>query len=71
MSYDRPEALSVSVEAADEGHTAWAWAIHRVPDQMLMVRSRPEYANHDQALKAARAAAKNVSRKLSIPCRYQ
>ena len=59
--------LSVTVVPADEAQTVWAWAIRREPDQMLMVRSRPKYATHDQALEAAHIAAKNVSRKLSIP----
>lgn len=59
--------LIVHAEPANKRQTAWAWIIHREPDQMLIVRSLPEYADYDRALKAGRNAAVNISRKLSIP----
>lgn len=67
MPYDRPSALSIIVEAIDEEQSGWAWAIHRIPDRMLILRSRPDYADPDQALEAAGLAAAEISRKLGIP----
>lgn len=67
MPYDRASALSIIVEANDEEQNAWAWVIHRVPDRMLILRSRPDYADPDQALEASGLAAAEISRKLGIP----
>lgn len=67
MLYDRTQALSVSVKPDDQEREAWAWAIHRDPNQMLILRSRPDYASPDQALEAGGQAAAEIARKLGIP----
>ena len=67
MPYDRTQALSISVEPDGEERETWAWAIHRDPDQMLILRSLPDYANPDQALEAGGQAAAEIGRKLGIP----
>ena len=67
MPYAHTQTLSIRAEPTGNARTAWMWIIHRHPGQMLIVRSRPEYANRLQALEAGSAAANRISRRLRIP----
>lgn len=67
MSYDRSDLLTVRAEAIGGAPVPWAWAIYRGPHSLLILRSRPEYREHADALQAGLRAASEVGRKLRAP----
>ncbi|MGU3661746.1 hypothetical protein [Methylobacterium fujisawaense] len=64
MSYDRNDPLTVRAEAVGAAPVPWAWAIYRGPDGPLILRSRPEYGERADALRAGAQAAGEVGRRL-------
>lgn len=64
MPFDRSHPLNVRTEATGEAPLAWAWAIYRGADRFLILRSRPEYEDHADALEAGLKAATDIGRRL-------
>lgn len=64
MSYDRNDLLKVRAEPIGADPVPWAWAIYRGPDDLLILRSRPEYVERADALRAGAQAAGEVGRRL-------
>lgn len=66
MHLDPRASFLVWAEETGEVPCGWAWAIYSDVDNFLIARSRSQYWNRQEALRAGTNAAANVRRNLLL-----
>lgn len=67
MPGEEVDRLTVRAEAVGAPPIPWAWAIYRGIHPLLILRSRPEYRERADALKAGSKAAGEIGRRIRAP----